>query len=617
MVQRNKYNKKQKSDIIHDHFEKFRKFKYLRRLWHKFFGYRIFIKTALKAYYGVHNKFVDRVLYNLYKHRFAWWLPVFSGILAGLSQPPVYAFFLLPFAFVAFIRTLDFSKTTLGFFKISFLFSLGFSITALYWPGFGTYIFGFPIYAVIFFSISVVLLSTVVPTILLGFFGIIGLRLPIFRRMILLASVWVIAEYLRGFTLFNFPFAFLGYSFGFWAPMFQSASVWGVLGISFLLVLWASSFYPILFSQDKLAFIGTFRRFVIVQCVFISVIIAGITRVYTAKIEYYPQKIALVQGNGLISNEMAQNYEIYSKMTYKIQEITNGDVDIVVWPEGVGIPYNLQENPLNALKFATFIKPNQTFVFNAVRQNDGKVYNTMYSYTMPNFETILQVDGTPTIVPNIQNHNHLLYHDKKYLVPYGEYLPIIGNFGIGKAIARGAGIGFEAGKKINIIETIHGKFLPLICYEITYSGKLGIAKGLKADYIINTTNDEWFGYSSGPFQHFVATKYRAVEEGLSVVRVSNNGFSAIIDPYGQVNSKRTKLFKRDVIISLVPKKVPFDTLFDFAGNIPLMLFTILYTFYFFGVYYFHQNRDSVMNKITNHLEERAKRKKDPKYIKRF
>jgi apolipoprotein N-acyltransferase len=612
-----RHNKKHRGTIHNHPVEKLRKFQYFRKIWHKIFGYRVFLKAGLKSYHAVHNKVVDRILFSLYKHRSASWLPFFAGILAGFAQPPVYAFPLLPFAFVILVRTMDFAKKPMDFFKISALFNVGFSIIALYWPGYGTYIFGFPVYAMVCFGIGIVLLSAVIPTIIIGIFGIIGLRLQMFRRIFLFASMWVIAEYLRGFTIFNFPFAFVGYSVGFWAPLFQSASIFGVLGVSFLLIVWSLSFYPILFSQDKIQFIGIFRRFVLVQCVFIFIIISGVIRVYNAKTEYYPHKVALVQGNGSVSNDIHQNYEIYSKMTYKMQQLTGGDIDMIIWPEGVDIPYDLDKNPFDALKFASFISSGQTFVFNTIRTHGSQLYNTMYSYTMPHFEMITDINGTQKMAPKINHENHLIYHDKKYLVPYGEYIPFIGNFGIGKAIARGAGVGFTAGKKINIMETAHGKILPLICYEITYSGKFGIAKGLKADYIINTTNDEWFGRSSGPYQHFVAAQYRAVEEGLPVVRVSNNGFSAIIDAYGQVNSKRTKLFERDVIISLIPKKAPFDTLFDFVGNIPLMLFAYLYTYYFFGVYYFYKHRDKISKHITSYVEEKDRKKKDPKYIRRF
>lgn len=601
-----------------DDLHKLRKFKLLRKMWREIFGYRIFLKSALKTYHAVHNNVADKILYFLYQYRSSWWLALFAGMLAGLSQPPVYAFYLLPFAFVILVRMLDFAQSKLSFFKIAALFSLGFSMVALYWPGFGTYVFGFPTYAMVLFSIGIVLLSVLIPMLAIILFGIVGLRLPMFRRMFLLASMWVIAEYLRGFVVFNFPFAFIGYSVGFWAPMFQSASIWGVIGIGFVLLIWSLSFYPILFSQDKLQFVGTFRRFLIVQIAFTSIIVLGIARVSMVKIEYYPHKVALVQGNGSVDNSMEANYEIYSKFTYKIQELTNNELDVIIWPEGVGIPYDLEKSPLDALNFTSFIKPNQTFIFNGIRRHKTGFYNSMYAFTMPEFSQNITQDGTAEIKHKIKYGERLLLrHDKKYLVPFGEYIPFIGFLKIGKAIARGAGVGFAAGKIINNMETKHGAILPLICYEITYSGKFGFAKALKSDYIVNITNDEWLGFSSGPFQHFVAARYRAVEEGLSVVRVSNNGFSAIIDPFGRLNSKRTNLFERDVIISLIPKKLPIDTFFDFAGNIPIMLFAIFYTLYFCGIYYFYRNRDIISEKIYEYLEVRAKRKKDPKYIRRF
>lgn len=603
--------------IYQDPIEKLKKFAFLRNVLNILLRYKKkFIKSALRAYYVSHNKNVDKILYFIYTHHKSSWLPFVAGLLAGLSQPPIYGFILLPISFVILLRLLDFTKNVLKIIKISALFNIGFALIALYWPGYGTYIFGFQVWATLIFSVCIVILSSIIPTIAITIFGIIGVRVPMFRRVFLFTAIWILSEYFRGFTIFNFPFAFIGYSVGFWAPMFQSASIWGVLGISFIVIVWSLSFYPILFSQDKIQFIGIFRRFIIINLAFIFIIVSGIIRVSTAKIEYLPHKIALIQGNTSFDVEYQTSYDIYSKLTYRLQELTNGKIDIIAWPEGAGIPFNFETNPLSTLHFAAFIKPNQTFIFNAIRKTKHDIYNTVYTYTMPAMEVKQSTEGIQTVIPNLAEHK-LLYHDKKYLVPYGEYIPIIGKFKIGKVIARGAGIGFTAGQSIDVLETVHGKILPLICYEITYSGKIGIGKGLQSDYIINTTNDMWFGMSSGPFQHFVAAKYRAVEEGLSVARVSNNGFSAIIDPYGRINSKRTKLFERDIIISLIPKKIPYDTLFDFIGNIITVLFSSIYVIYYIANHYYNKNQDKISKSITQYVEERDQKKKDPNYIKRY
>ncbi len=76
----------------------------------------------------------------------------------------------------------------------------------------------------------------------------------------------------------------------------------------------------------------------------------------------------------------------------------------------------------------------------------------------------------------------------------------------------------------------------LICYEVLFPGEV-IDRSSRPGVIINVTNDGWFGDSTGPRQHFHQTKVRAVEEGLPVVRVANNGISAIIDPYGRVTAQ--------------------------------------------------------------------------------
>ena len=109
---------KNKQNVVDTETQHLKKFKYFRKLWHIFFGYRLFLKSALKVYYGIHNDFVDKILFFLYHNRSKWWLVFVAGLLAGLSQPPIYAFFLLPIAFVVLVRSFDFATKKTEFFTI-------------------------------------------------------------------------------------------------------------------------------------------------------------------------------------------------------------------------------------------------------------------------------------------------------------------------------------------------------------------------------------------------------------------------------------------------------------------------------------------------------------------
>ena len=130
--------------------------------------------------------------------------------------------------------------------------------------------------------------------------------------------------------------------------------------------------------------------------------------------------------------------------------------------------------------------------------------------------------------------NILAKYDKNKLVPFGEFLPyenLLSKFGL-KKITQGY-LSFSASNKRNIININNIKFLPLICYEIIYSGQLNKSKE-DYDFIINISEDGWFGNSVGPYQHFSHSIFRAIEEGKNIIRSANNGISAYIDPTGQI-----------------------------------------------------------------------------------
>ena len=121
-------------------------------------------------------------------------------------------------------------------------------------------------------------------------------------------------------------------------------------------------------------------------------------------------------------------------------------------------------------------------------------------------------------------------YDKVHLVPFGEYIPF--RIGFLQAMAGFSNFGFSAGDEVRLIETPLGRALPLICYEAIFP-QHGAAAG-RPDYLLQITNDAWFGTFSGPYQHLDQARFRAVEQGLPLIRAANTGVSAVIDPDGRV-----------------------------------------------------------------------------------
>ena len=181
------------------------------------------------------------------------------------------------------------------------------------------------------------------------------------------------------------------------------------------------------------------------------------------------------------------------------------------------------------------------------------------------------------------NLNLINSYNKINLVPFGEFLPFEKIFKkIGITTITNNYQSYSKGKTRDIIEINQNNFsfkiLPLICYEIIYSGI--IFKNNDFDYIINISEDGWFGDSIGPHQHFAHSIYRAIESGKYVLRSSNNGISAIVNPLGVVE-KEVSLNQSGYIDFIESKKIK-STLFSQYGNKIFALVILLYIILIFS-----------------------------------
>ena len=171
--------------------------------------------------------------------------------------------------------------------------------------------------------------------------------------------------------------------------------------------------------------------------------------------------------------------------------------------------------------------------------------------------------------------NVLAKYNKNKLVPFGEFLPLenfLSKFGI-KKITQGYS-SFSSDNKRNLINLNNINFLPLICYEIIYSGKIKKTENKDFDFILNISEDGWFGSSIGPYQHFSHSIFRSIEEGKNVIRSSNNGISAFINPKGQVIYKVISTKKG--FIELKSFKQVEKTNFSTQGNKIFFYFLVFY-----------------------------------------
>ena len=174
-------------------------------------------------------------------------------------------------------------------------------------------------------------------------------------------------------------------------------------------------------------------------------------------------------------------------------------------------------------------------------------------------------------------------YNKVNLVPFGEFTPFESILSlIGLKTVTNSYQSFSSGKTripLNVKNSkIDINFLPLICYEIIYSGKL--SKDISFDYIINISEDGWFGNSIGPKQHFSHSIFRSIESGKYIIRSSNNGVSAIINPIGIIEQKVE--YKLKGYVELSDSKLVKSTLFMQYGNKIFLMLILIYIFLIFS-----------------------------------
>ena len=240
---------------------------------------------------------------------------------------------------------------------------------------------------------------------------------------------------------------------------------------------------------------------------------------------------------------------------------------IFIWPEGI-IP-NINQTEIKEFEFLfnkKFTKKHLLMIgISSYEKNKNKdnFYNTfsIYDYEL-----------------NLIND-----YKKVKLVPFGEFLPfekILGQIGL-KSLTNNYQ-SFTSGKKREILslndKNFDFKILPLICYEIIYSGN--IFKNSDFDFIINVSEDGWFGDSIGPHQHFAHSIFRAIESGKYLLRSANNGISAIINPIGRIENKIS--FGQSGYIDFQEKRVFKETVFSKYGNKMFLIIILLYIFLIFS-----------------------------------
>ena len=492
------------------------------------------------------------------------------GVASSLSLPPynhlIINFFTFSAFFVFLFKKSKINQSKKCFFFYGWLFGFGYFLSSLYWISISlTFDQNFK------FLIPITII--LIPSFLGIFYGLATYCFIISKSKKVVSSFFVfslffgIFEFIRGSILTGFPWNLIAYSFVNHLEILSITSLIGTYGFNlFCISLFASPAIFILRETKK--DIGVCVFFLILPLLFYSYGSFYKKIFSSSEVTKYEYKIRAI-GSNISLDRFYSNIDPVSVINelIDISKPRKDDKTIFIWPEGI-LP-DISQEELVEFKWLfedTFNKNHLLFI----GINSQKTIKEKINY----FNSL-----------SIYDHNLeiLNFYNKINLVPFGEFLPfenILKKFGL--SVITNNYQSFSSGKDRKIIELKRDNFslkiLPLICYEIIYSGK--IFKNFSFDLIVNISEDGWFGRSIGPKQHFAHSIFRAVESGKYLLRSANNGIAAIVNPLGIVEQK-VKYGESGYVDFKKAKKIK-PTLFSKYGNKIFITLIFLYIFMIFS-----------------------------------
>lgn len=378
-------------------------------------------------------------------------------------------------------------------------------------------------------------------------------------RVLALAVALTASEWLRGYALTGFPWNAFGYALSEPLALAQPASLIGLWGMTFLAVAIFASPATLLDGSSRgrkpwiapvagLALLAAMGAFGAVR---LALLPTSLTAVKLRIMQ--PNLQQDVKFNYGAKAQVMQKYLALSDRASGPQSTGVRDAQILIWPESA-FPFFLTREADAMAQIAELLPKGTVLITGSVRAPDvppgvrvTRAYNSIY---------VIDHDGSVVSV-----------YDKLHLVPFGEYLPFqewmekLGFVQLTKVHG-----GFIPGTRRHTLEIPNAPgALPLICYEAIFPGNVA-AQDERAAWIINVTNDGWFGNSTGPYQHLQQARLRSIEEGLPTVRAANTGVSAVFDPLGRVVA-RLGLGIEGVLDANLPTALP-PTIYARFGDIP-------------------------------------------------
>ncbi len=447
---------------------------------------------------------------------FAWG----AGALSALAFAPFGLFPFLLLSFAALVLLIDGAVTTPHPVRAAALtgwaFGFGQFLVGLHWIGYafmvdpGAHEWQIPFVAVLFpggLALFIALACAVAAT--------LWRSGP--ARIFLFTVCYTFAEWLRGNVLTGFPWNVAAYGWGMVPGVLQSVALFGSYGLTLLTILLGASLAEFFGPRTKWIFPA-------VMCGILALLwLGGEARLATTPTQTVPNvKIRLVQPD--VPQAEKYNRQFVFRDWQRLVSLSEepGEPTVIVWPEAAASPYLLRYRQDALDRISVLTSHGVVLMAGTVRgERDDTgalhMYNSFYLFG--------------------RNARLLGTYDKFHLVPFGEFLPFeetLEKLGLSKL--TGIEGSFAAGDGPHTYDVPGaGTAGPLICYEILFPGE--VVGSRRPDWLVNVTDDSWFGPWAGPRQHLLVARVRAIEEGLPVVRAANTGISAIIDPLGRITAE--------------------------------------------------------------------------------
>lgn len=459
---------------------------------------------------------------------------------------------------------------------VGWWFGFGYFVAGLYWMGFA-FLVEAEKYALLMPLAVVALPAGLACFYALATAAATAIWRPGSERIFALVGALFAVEWLRGHILSGFPWNLWGYALAGNDAWAQSASLFGIYGLTLVaLLVFASpaAFAGLTAHKDA-------RNWVlpaICAVLLASGWVWGKARLSSAEVAYYPNiQMRIVQGNIPQADKWNPKHRgrnftrllTLSRNRSAVRKSQDTKITHLIWPE-TSVPFLFMLNNEIAIPeardtFAKLIGDGTVMILGAERVEGARLPNNRLHIDRI-YNSLFIMDSEARV---------LEIYDKVHLVPFGEYLPLEGTLkALGITQLTHADTGFTSGGAVPVMKAPDTPpFLPLICYEAIFPEMARAGNGGQAQWLLNLTNDAWFGNSTGPYQHLEQSRLRAVEEGLPLVRAANTGISAIIDPYGRIFAS-LPLNTMGVIDQKLPKPLVY-TAFRSSGEMSLLVVAIL------------------------------------------